>query len=138
MEQKNSSEAFKYTYSAKEQEELKKIREKYISRSPSEEESKMERLRRLDASVTKKATVISLILGVMGAIVMGSGMSLIMTDLGAHLGMGTALSLIIGVAAGAVGLLTAALAYPVYHKVSERERERLAPEIIALTDELMK
>ena len=79
MENKEN-EAFCYTYSAKEQEEIKNIRKKYAV--PEASEDKMERLRRLDKSVTDKATTKSLIVGIIGALIMGTGMSLVMTDLG--------------------------------------------------------
>ena len=78
MENKEN-EAFCYTYSAKEQEEIKNIRKKYAT--PEASEDKMERLRRLDKSVTDKATTKSLIVGIIGALIMGTGMSLVMTDL---------------------------------------------------------
>ena len=83
MEGKNTESSFKYTYSAKEQDEIKRIRQKYQS----EEEDSMTRLRKMDASATSKATVIALILGIGGALIFGMGMRLIMTDLAALLGM---------------------------------------------------
>ena len=60
MEEKK--ETFTYTYSAKEQEEIKKIRDKYAP--PRKEETPMEQLRRLDESATRGATVVSLIVGI--------------------------------------------------------------------------
>ena len=71
MEHQNK-EAFRYTYSAKEQEEIKAIRSKYDSTERSED--KMARLRRLDAGVTEKATAVSLVLGILGALILGLGM----------------------------------------------------------------
>jgi hypothetical protein len=71
MESKNRETSFKYTYSAKEQDEIKRIRQKYQVR----EEDGMSKLRKMDAKVSQKATVVSLILGIVGALVMGSGMS---------------------------------------------------------------
>ena len=59
METQN--EEFNFTYSAKEQEELKRIRQKYEP----QEEDKMDQLRRLDAGVTKKASVIAISIGIM-------------------------------------------------------------------------
>lgn len=126
MENRNEKETFSYTYSAKEQEELKRIREKYISK----EEDKMEQLRRLDRNVTKKGTVISLILGIIGTLIMGAGMSCVMVWGGKWL--------IPGVVLGVVGIIVLALAYPMYMHITKKERERVAPEIIRLTDELMK
>ena len=134
MEGKNTESSFKYTYSAKEQDEIKRIRQKYQN----EEEDSMTRLRKLDASATSKATVIALVLGIVGALILGMGMSLIMTDLAVLLGMTGMINIIVGIIAGVLGIILAALAYPVYSKVLKREREKIAPEILRLTDELMK
>ena len=134
MEGKNTESSFKYTYSAKEQDEIKRIRQKYQS----QEEDSMTRLRKLDASATSKATVIALVLGIVGALILGMGMSLIMTDLAVLLGMTGMTNIIVGTITGVLGVILAALAYPVYSKVLKREREKIAPEILRLTDELMK
>ena len=128
----HNPETFHYTYSACRQEEIKNIRKKYLP----PEEDKMERLRRLHASATQKAQVRSLSLGIVGALLLGTGMSLVMTDLGAALGI--AHPLLPGVAIGIVGLIPTALAWPTYNRVLKKERARIAPEILRLTDELMK
>ena len=135
MQQKNNEE-FAYTYSGREQAEIRKIREKYAERS--ETEDKMARLRRLDASVTKKAQMVSIILGVVGTLIMGIGMSLVMTDLGELLGLSDALIFPLGIVIGLGGCIPVALAYPLYHVIVRHERARIAPEILRLTDELMK
>lgn len=134
MDTQNEKESFSYTYSAKEQEEVKKIRQKYQP----QEEDKMLRLRRLDASVTKKAEAASLITGVLGALILGSGMSLAMTNLGESLGLQGAMGMILGIIIGIIGIVLVCLAYPIYNKIVKREREKIAPEILRLTDELMK
>ena len=134
MENKNENEGFRYTYSAKEQEELKKIREKYTTR----EEDKMERLRRLDNSVTQKAQIVSLIFGIIGALALGLGMSLAMSELGKILGFHRDMAMLLGIIIGVMGGILACLAYPMYNLVVKRERKKIAPEIIKLTDELMK
>ncbi|MGN1122062.1 MAG: hypothetical protein ACI4RV_06820 [Eubacteriales bacterium] len=118
-------EKFSYTYSAKEQEELHQIRKKYAA-----EENKMDKLRRLDASVSEKATVVSIIVGIVGALILGVGMCC--TTVWKEIWF------IPGVVIGLVGMAVIALAYPVYQKVLKKEREKIAPEIIRLTDELMK
>ncbi len=129
-------EAFKYTYSAKEQEEIKAIRKKYTA---SEEcENKMEQLRRLDKSVTDKAMICSLAIGIVGALLLGIGMSFAMTELAEMLGAYKEIAFVIGILIGIVGLVLICLAYPIYNRVLKREREKIAPEIIRLTDELMK
>ena len=120
-----NKETFSYTYSAKEQEEIKKIREKYVPK----EADKMEQLRRLDASVTQKGTVVSLVVGIVGALILGTGMSMCMvwTEL-----------FVFGIIVGVTGIAAVSLAYPLYNYVTKKEREKIAPEIIRLTDELMK
>ena len=127
---------FTYTYSAKEQAELKKIREKYVA--PPQSEDKMERLRRLDASVTQTAQAVALVFGVIGTLILGLGMSLIMTDLAEILGFCKDMAMGIGILVGLVGGILASLAYPLYNAIVKAKRKKLAPEIIRLADELMK
>ena len=134
MEDTNKSEEFKFTYSAKEQEELRKIRQKYVTK----EVDRMEQLRKLDAGVTRKAVVISLVAGIIGALVLGFGMSLIMTDVGETLGLYGKIQVVLGVVIGMIGVVLVSVAYPIYNRIARKERERIAPEIIRLTDELMK
>ena len=137
MENNNQEKSgFTYTYSAKEQAELKRIRDKYTK--PTEVEDKMDRLRRLDASVTNTAQVVALVFGVIGTLILGLGMSLIMTDLAKALGISGDAVMVIGIIVGIVGGMIASLAYPVYHVIVTAKRKKLAPEIIRLTDELMK
>lgn len=125
---------FKYTYSAKEQAEIQKIRGKYVS----PEENGIDRLRRLDAGVAQKASAYAIALGIFGALIMGTGMSLAMTDIGAVIGLNEQLCMLAGIAVGIVGLALVALAYPLYNRVVKKERERIAPEILRLSDELLK
>ena len=129
-----NKESFHYTYSAKEQEEIKAIRKKYAA--PEQAEDKMAQLRRLDAGVYSKASTASLVVGIIGALIMGIGMSLIMTDIGEMLG--NVLAMIIGISVGIVGIVLVCLAYPLYNRTIKKERKRIAPEILRLTDELMK
>ena len=122
--------AFTYTYSAKQQEEVQKIRQKYVVKPVSEEEDKMERLRRLDAEVTKKGTVVSLVVGILSALILGIGMSCCMVWGGALF--------FPGILIGFVGIAGVALAYPLYAHITRKEKERIAPEILQLTEELLK
>ena len=131
-----NKETFNYTYSAKEQDEIKAIRKKYAA--PEETEDKMAQLRRLDASVTQKAQAVSLIFGVIGALLLGLGMSLAMTDLGEILGSYREMAMLLGIVIGIVGIVLVSLAYPLYNHIVKKEREKIASEIIRLTDELMK
>jgi len=95
-------------------------------------------LRRLDGSVTKTAQAVALILGICGMLIMGFGMSLVMTQMWEILGMSRELGMILGIAIGLVGAAVASIAYPVYHLIVKKKRERIAPEILRLTDELLK
>lgn len=133
----NNSGGFKYTYSAREREEINKIREKYTERGP-EEENKLERLRRLDARPAARARAVSLIFGVVGTLTLGLGMSLVMSNLGELIGTHRDLILPLGIAVGAVGGVLTALAYPIYSAVLKKERGRVAAEILRLSDELMR
>ena len=126
-----NKEGFSFTYSAEQQKEIEAIRKKYLPK----DESKMEQLRRLHAIPTQKAQACAIALGVIGALIMGTGMSLAMTDIGAALG---SLSMVIGIVIGIVGMVLVALAYPLYNRVLKKQREKIAPEILRLTDELMK
>ena len=132
----NEQSGFSYTYSAKEQAELRRIREKYTEQP--EVEDKMARLRRLDAGVTRSAQTVALIFGVVGALILGFGMSLCMTELKEILGALQDRAMLIGIPVGIVGGVLASLAYPVYNVIVKVKRKRLAPEILRLTDELMK
>ncbi len=135
----NNSEnnGFHYTYSAKEQAELEKIREKYLADTTPAELDKMALIRRLDASVTKGATIFALCLGIIGSLVMGFGMSLIMTDLKDFFSMNGTTTMIVGILLGLVGMTLVLVAYPLYQYISEKKRGKVAPEILRLTDELM-
>ena len=123
--------SFEYTYSAAQQKEVEAIRKKYLPK----EEDKMEQLRKLHAIPTQKAQAASLAVGIVGALIMGTGMSLAMTDIGAALG---SLAMVLGIFAGVAGMVLAALAYPAYNRVLRKQREKIAPEILRLSDELLK
>lgn len=121
----NNNKTFTYTYSAEEQEELRQIREKYEPRP----ENKMEQLRRLDKSAEKPGTIASIALGSAGLLLLGVGMCcvLVWTWLFA-----------LGVVIGIIGIVAMALALPVFQWLTKREREKLAPEILRLSAELME
>lgn len=126
-----NKDTFKMTYSAQQQEEVNQIRQKYAPKEP----DKMEQLRALDASVEKKATAVSIAVGVVGTLILGIGMSLAMSDFGAILGSA---AFIVGIVIGLMGIAVLGCAYPLYNRTLKKEREKIAPEILKLTDELMK
>ena len=117
---------FTYTYSAGEQEEIKKIRQKYLR----PEENKMEQLRKLDESVSKKGMAVSLVIGTISVVVVGIGMCCTMV---------WADTLFIpGIGIGILGMAGIGLTFPLYRRITKKQREKLAPKIMELTDELMK
>lgn len=124
-------ETFCYQYCAEERSEVEQIRKKYLP----QEENKLEQLRRLDRSASRKAQVWALTMGILGALILGTGMSLFMTELSDYLG---AVAMLAGIPVGIAGLVLVALAYPVYNHVLQKERRRIAPEILRLSEELMK
>ena len=130
----NRENCFSYTYCAAQQQEIENIRKKYLP----QEEDKMAQLRRLHYSATQKAQARSIALGVMGMLIFGTGMSLIMTDLGEILGAYRDMAMVMGILIGMAGMILIALAYPVYNRILKKERAKIAPEILRLTDELMK
>lgn len=123
--------SFEYTYSAQRQQEVEEIRKAYLPK----EEDKMEQLRRLHSIPTQKAQSASIAVGVIGALILGTGMSLCMTELGSALGR---LAMIIGVAVGLIGIVLVGAAYPLYNRVLKTQREKIALEILRLSDELLK
>lgn len=129
----NEKETFRFTYSAKEQEEIKNIRKKYTAPS----ENKMELLRKLDAGVTQKATTAALVPGSIGTLLLGFGLSLAMSELSEILGSYREMGMLIGVIVGIIGIVLICLAYPMYNRMIKKEREKIAPEILRLTDELL-
>ena len=126
-----NKEGFSFTYSAQQQKEIEAIRNKYLPK----EADKMQQLRKLHAIPTQKAQAASLAVGIIGALIMGTGMSLAMTDIGAALG---SLAMVIGILVGLVGMVLVALAYPLYNRVLKKQRAKIAPEILRLSDELLK
>lgn len=129
-----NKEGFSYTYSASQQQEVELIRKKYLPK----EEDKMEQLRKLHNSASQKAQAWAIGIGVIGALILGTGMSLAMTDLGEILEAYRELSMLIGILIGIVGMVLVALAYPIYNRVLKKQREKIAPEILRLSDELLR
>lgn len=111
---------------------VQKIRTQYTEK----EYTQLDKLKELDRKVKKPANILAYILGTAGAIMMGCGMSLIMTDLGSIIGLNK--TMIPGIIIGVTGMLIAIINYPVYKKVLSSRRKKYAGEIIALSDSLMK
>lgn len=110
---------------------VQKIRTQYTEKQHSE----LDALKALDAKVKKPANVFAYIYGSISAIVMGAGMSLVMTDIGATLGLAS--SMVPGVVIGVVGLILALSTYPVYQKMLDSRKKKYAAQILKLSDKIM-
>ena len=111
---------------------VQKIRTQYTERQHTE----LDALKALDAKVKKPANVFAYTYGAAGAVVMGAGMSLIMTDIGAMIGF-TA-TMVPGIAIGVVGLGMALSTYPIYKKILNSRKKKFAPQIMELSEKLMQ
>ena len=119
----NQNTTFEYNYSAKRQAEIEAIQKKYLPK----EDDKMEQLRALDRSVERPGIIVSILVGVLGTLVIGTGMSMVMV-------WNNMLGIIIGI----IGIPLIGAAYPLYQWITKKERTRLAPQILALSEELLK
>ena len=121
-----NKEGFRYTYSAQEQIEVQNIRNKYLP----PEEDKMEKLRRLDQNTTKEGSAKAMTVGILGSLLLGVGMCCCIVWKGFWF--------IPGIIIGLAGLAIAGIANPLYYKVVEKARKKIAPEVLKLADELTK
>ncbi|MGN0178672.1 MAG: dihydropteridine reductase [Monoglobaceae bacterium] len=110
---------------------VQKIRTQYTEK----EHSRLDALKELDAKVKRPANVFSYIFGSISAIVTGCGMSLVMTDIGAALGLESTMAP--GVIIGLVGLFMAISNYPIYKSILKNRRNKYADQIMKLSDEIM-
>ena len=108
-----------------------KIRTQYMEK----ESTELDALRELDAKVKRPANVFAYIFGSISAIVMGAGMSLVMTDIGAAIGIASAL--VPGILVGVVGLGMALLTYPMYKGILNSRKKKYGAEILSLSDKIM-
>ena len=117
---------FSYNYSAERNKEVENIRRKYMPH----EESKLERLKKLDLRVQMAGTIESLCFGIVGALVFGIGMCFFL-DVFAGAAWLTALLMVLG----AVIMIPA---YPIYRRIARKTKTELTPEILRLSEEIMK
>ena len=111
---------------------IQKIRTQYTEK----EYTALDELKELDSKVKRPANLFAYIFGSLGAIIMGSGMSLVMTDIGGTIGI--AEPMIPGIVIGVIGMIMAVVNYPVYKGILGSRRKKYADRIIALSDKIMK
>ena len=109
-----------------------KIRTQYMEKTPSE----LDALRRLDIKVKRPANVFAYIFGSISAIIMGAGMSLVMTDIAESIGLGGD-SMIMGIIVGIVGMAMALLTYPMYKRILNSRKKKYSAEILELSDKII-
>ena len=110
---------------------VQKIRSQYTEK----ESTELDALRELDAKVKRPANVFSYVFGSISAIIMGAGMSLVMTDIGATIGIAD--PMIPGIAIGIAGMIMAIINYPIYKSILNSRRKKYAEKIIALSEKIM-
>ena len=124
------NDTFRYSYSSSLQEELKDIKKKYAGQPESQEEDQLELLRKLDKSSTRKSTIVSIVMGAAGCLIMGIGMCCTM--------VWAAAMFLPGIIIGVAGIAMMAAAYPVYVRITKRERARIAPQVLDIIEKLSK
>ena len=122
--QGEDSQIFEYTYSAKQHKEVEEIRRKHLPKG------KMEELRELDKSAEKPGTIVSVIVGIIGALLLGVGMCCTMVW------KSSMFIYVTGIVVGIVGMLIVAAAYPLYKKITKRQREKIAGQVLELVEQL--
>lgn len=111
---------------------VQKIRTQYTEKQHTE----LDELKELDAKVKRPANVFAYVYGSISAIIMGAGMSLVMTDIGSTIGLSDAM--VPGIIIGIVGMVAALSTYPIHKKMLDSRKKKYAPEIMALSDKIMK
>ncbi len=112
---------------------VQKIRTQYMEKDNTENDLDM--LRELDAEVKRPANLFGYIFGSIAAIIMGTGMSLVMTDIGEQLGISNTMPL--GIVIGIIGMLMAIVNYPIYNKILSSRKEKYAGRILKLSEKIM-
>ena len=131
-----NSTTFNYQYVSKNNEEVERIRKKYMtSKDADGKKSDLEALKALDERVSRPANIFTYTLGIIGAIIMGMGMSLVMTDIGAVIGLSSAM--VPGIVIGVIGMIIALLNYPIYKKILASRKNKHAPEILSISDRII-
>lgn len=118
------NETFKYEYSSEKIKEAEDIASKYVPK----EDDKLTQIKKLDAAVERKAAIKAVTIGVIGALIMGAGMSIVMEA--------SASFFVAGIVVGLIGMAVMAVAFPIHKRTLKKEREAVAAQILALSQEI--
>ena len=108
-----------------------KIRRRYTEKAQTD----LDTLKALDAKVKRPANVFACVFGCLSAVIMGAGMSLVMTDIAEAVGIQAPMPW--GIVIGIVGMLMAVLNYPIYKRILGSRRRKHADKIIALSNKIL-
>lgn len=111
-----------------------KIRTQYMEKE--EKSTDLDKLKELDRKVKRPANVFAYTFGTISALIMGSGMSFVMTDIGEKLGLGD--MMVPGIVIGVVGMIIALVNYPIYKKLLGSRKQKYAKKIIELSEKIME
>lgn len=111
---------------------VEKIRSQYTE----QEHTELDDLKALDAKVKRPAKVFGYTYGSVAALVMGAGMSLVMTEIGSVLGLEK--TLMLGIVVGIAGLAMSCSTYPIYKKILNSRKKKYADKIVELSDRITK
>ena len=120
----NDTKAFEYNYSADRAKEIEAIRKKYEDPKT----DKFEQHKALDKQADKRGMITSLVLGIVGALILGTGMSIFME--------GSTAFMVLGIIIGVVGIVVLSAAYPLYKKIVKEDRAKVADQILTLSKEI--
>lgn len=109
---------------------VQQIRAQYTEK----EHTQLDALKELDKKVKRPANVFAYVFGSISAIIMGSGMSLVMTDIGQMIGMEN--TLVPGIVIGVVGMMLAIINYPIYKKMLASRKNKYAAQIVELSEKI--
>lgn len=109
-----------------------KIRTQYMEKEPSD----LDELRALDTKVKRPAGVFAYIFGSISAIIMGAGMSLIMTDIAERIGM-SGDPMMPGIVIGVIGMIMALINYPMYNAILSSRKKKYADQILKLSENII-
>ena len=120
----SETKQFEYNYSADRAKEIEAIRRKYEDPKT----DKFEQLKALDKQADKRGMITSLVLGIVGALILGTGMSIVME--------GSTAFMVLGIIIGVVGIVVLSAAYPLYKKIVKEDRAKVADQILTLSKEI--
>ena len=107
-----------------------KIRTQYVEKQPSE----LDELRKLDSKVKRPANIFAYAFGSISALIMGAGMSLVMTDIGATIGINSAM--VPGIIIGVAGMAMAVINYPIFKGILGKRKKKYASQILSLSENI--